>query len=246
MPLYRFSLLLIVLLPLAAGADEGSWLGSLLDGSRITIDPSTNKALRTVDGVSTPLWNGVHRLNNGAVIIVRDGLVVRDVTVIEAQQEQQRDRLNDACMQLVTKVCGAHHECHSQPACDPARQLLAMERDELNSRWPGATLESSTLCLEALANEDFFTPCDRGDDALGATACEHLAATVCGEEGTCADSQGCDAARQLIAMEHQDRYQFPDSSSKASDQCREMLQQPTELFISCNPAGSTTDLFRAE
>jgi hypothetical protein len=234
MPLYRLSLLLIVLVSCTAGAEQGSWQGSLQDGSLITIDPSTNKALRTLDGETTPLWNGVHRLNNGAVIIVRDGVAVRDETVIEAQQEQQRNRLNAACMQLVTKVCGAHKECQSQPACDPARQLLAMERDELNSSWSGATLESSTLCLEALANEEFFTPCSRRDNALGATACEHLAATVCGEEGACADSQGCDTARQLISMEQQDRYEFPDTPSRASDQCREMLHQPTELFISCD------------
>jgi hypothetical protein len=234
-PFYRFfPLLPILLLSLVVGAEEGSWQGSLQDGSRITIDPSTNKAMRTLDGETTPLWNGVHRLNNGAVIIVREGLVVRDETVIEAQEEGERNRLNAACMQLVTKVCGAHNECRSQPACDPARQLLAMERDELNSSWSGATLESSTLCLEALANEDFFTSCRRRDNALGATTCERLAATVCGEEGACTDSQGCDAARQLISMEQQDRYEFPGTLSRVSDQCREMLYQPTELFISCD------------
>jgi hypothetical protein len=233
MPSYRFFLFLIVLLSLEVAAEEGSWQGSLLDGSQITIDPSTNKALRTLDGESSPLWNGVHRLNNGAVIIVRDGVVVRDENVIDVRQEQELERLNAACAQLVTKVCGAHNECHSQPACDPARQLLAMQRDELNSSWPGTTLESPALCLEALANDDFFASCGRRDNTSYATACEHLAATVCGEEGACEDSQGCDAARQLIIMEQQDRVEFPDTPSMATGQCREILHKPTELFVSC-------------
>jgi hypothetical protein len=230
-----FPLILILLLSSVAGAEEGSWQGSLQDGSRITIDPFTNKAMRTLDGETTPLWNGVHRLNNGAVIIVREGLVVRDETVTKAQQEQVRNRHNAACMQLVTKVCGVHNECHSQPACDPASQLLAMEREERNSNGSETTLESSTLCLEALANEDFFTPCKQRESDQLATACERLASTVCGEEGVCKDTQGCDAARQLITMEQQDRYEFPDIPSRATEQCREMLHHPTELFISCEP-----------
>lgn len=236
MPFYRFiSLLLILLLSSVADAEEGSWQGSLQDGSRITIDPSTNKAMRSLNGETAPLWNGVHRLNNGAVIIVREGLVVRDETVTEAQQEQVRNRHAAACIRLVAKVCGAHNECHSQPACDPASQLLAMERDERNSNWSGSTLESSTLCLEALEHEEFFTPCNQRDNDQRATACERLALTVCGEEGVCKDSQGCDAAHQLIYMEQQDRYEFPDTPSRAGEQCREMLHHPTELFISCDP-----------
>jgi len=233
MLLLRLSPLLLLLVSLAIVAEEGSWQGALQDGSEISIDPTTNKATRTFDGESTPLWNGVHRLNNGAVIIVRDGVVVPDQAIIEAQQEQERNRLNAACLQLVTKVCGHHNECQSQPACDPARQLLAMERDELNSSWSGASLESSNLCLEALGNEDYFAPCVRRDPREGPSACEQLAASVCGEEDGCAESQGCSAARQLISMERQDLFESPDGRSRTSMQCREMLQQPTETFEAC-------------
>ncbi len=233
MSLHRFPFLLLLLISITASAGEGAWQGSLQDGSRVTIDPSTNKAIRSVDGESTPLWDGVHRLNNGAVIIVRDGVVVRDETVIEAQQEQERNRLNAACMQLVTKVCGPHNECDSSPACDPARQLLVMERDELSGSWSGATLESSTLCLEALGNETYFATCTRRDITAGRSPCERLAARVCGEEELCSASQGCDAARQLIGMEQQDLFEFPGRPGKASLQCREMLREPTELFAGC-------------
>ncbi len=234
MPLYRFAFLLLLLISITASAGEGAWQGSLQDGSSITIDPTTNKATRTLDGESTPLWSGVHRLNNGAVIIVRDGVVVRDETVIEAQQEQQRNHLNAACLQLVTKVCGPHNECDSGPACDPARQLLVMERDELSGSWSGATLESSTLCLEALGNENYFTPCTRRDITADRSPCERLAARVCGEEGFCSAAQGCDAARQLIGMEQQDLFEFPGRPSNTSVQCRQMLREPTEVFAGCD------------
>lgn len=233
MPLYRFTLSLLLLLSFTVLAEEGAWQGALQDGSRITIDPSTNKAMRSQDGETTPLWNGVHRLNNGAVIIVRDGVVVRDETIIEAQQELERNRLNVACMQLVTKVCGPHNECDSSPSCDPARQLLAMEREELNSSWSGAARESSTLCLEALTNETYFKTCTRRDARSGKTACERLADRVCGKEGACQASQGCDAAQQLISMEQQDLFEFPGDPSKTTSQCQELLDEPTPLFQSC-------------
>jgi hypothetical protein len=233
MPLFQKAILILLLISMPLLAEEWAWQGSLMDGSQITIDPSTNKAMRTQDGVSSPLWNGVHRLNNGAVIIVREGLVVRDETVIEAQQEQARNRLNAACMQLVTKVCGPHNECVSSPGCDPARQLLAMERDELNSSWSGSTLESSTLCLEALGNEQTFARCTQRDESYGASACERLVSKVCGNSGKCGQTQGCQAARQLVGMEQQDLFDTPGIPSPASAQCAEQLRQSSETFLTC-------------
>lgn len=233
MPLFHISLLSILFVSLAVAADEGSWWGSLQDGSRITIDPSTNKATRTFHGETTPLWNGVHQLNNGAVIIVRDGVVVPDESLIQAQQEQARSDLHEACLKLVTKVCGPHSECQSHPSCDPARQLLAMERDELNSSWSGDTPESSMLCLEALGNEEFFNICDRVDKDRATTACERVAARVCGNGGACERREGCRAARQMVTLERQDRFDSPGTLSPATTQCREVLRQPAEFFQAC-------------
>ncbi len=229
----RTLLLFTVLVSSVAAADEGAWQGSLQDGSQISIDPSTNRAVRSRNGETTPLWNGVHRLNNGAVIIVRDGVVVRDETIIEAQQEQARNRLNEACGKLVTKVCGPHSECDSNPACDPARQLQAMERAELSGSSSSGTLESSMLCLEALGNEGFFGTCTRRDSDLSRTACGRLTSKVCGKKGACQASQGCDASRQLITLEQQDLFEFPGTPSMVTAQCRKMLEQPTQLFQGC-------------
>lgn len=230
--LLRHIIRIVLLLPLAVSADSPSWQGKLQDGSQISIDSNTNKVTRSTEGVVSPLWDGVHKLDNGAVIIVRDGAVVKDQVVIEAQQEQERDRLNAACMQLVKKVCGMHNECDSRPACDPARQLLAMEHSELNSSWSGAILESSTHCLEALGNEDFFQACDRRLPGQ-VTPCEKLRKRVCGSDDQCLSREACDAANQLISMEQQDLHSVPGGFTYASAQCRDALADESGYFKAC-------------
>jgi hypothetical protein len=228
----RYIIMIVLLLPLSAFADNPSWQGQLQDGSQISIDTNTNKVSRDAQGVSSPLWDGVHKLDNGAVIIVRDGVVVKDQVVIEAQREQERDRLNAACMQLVKKVCGMHNECDSHPACDPARQLLEMEHDELNSSWSGVILESSTHCLEALGNEDFFQACDKRS-TQHQTPCEKLRKKVCGSDDQCQSHEACDAATQLISMEQQDMHSVPEGFTYASAQCRKALKDAAGYFGAC-------------
>jgi hypothetical protein len=230
--LLRHIIRVVLLLPLAALAENPSWHGKLHDGSQVSIDSNTNKVVRRAEGAVTPLWDGVHKLDNGAVIIVRDGVVVKDQVIIEAQQEQERDRLNAACMQLVKKVCGMHNECDSLPACDPARQLLEMERNELNSSWSGVILESSTHCLEALANENFFKACDRRTSGHK-TPCEKLQRRVCGSDDQCLSREACDAANQLISMEQQDIHSVPGGFTYASAQCRDALADESGYFSSC-------------
>jgi hypothetical protein len=231
MPL-RHIIKVVLLLPIALLAENPSWQGQLQDGSQISIDSITNKVSRRAEGVTTPLWDGVHKLDNGAVIIVRDGVVVKDSVIIDAQREQERDRLNAACMQLVKKVCGMHNECDSHPACDPAHQLLAMERSELNGSWSGTMLESSTYCLEALGNERFFQTCDRRSPGHE-TPCEKLRQKVCGSDNQCASREACEAASQLISMEQQDMHSVPGGFTYASAQCRDALVDDSDYFRAC-------------
>jgi hypothetical protein len=230
--LLRHIIRIVLLLPLSAFAGNPSWQGKLHDGSQVSIDSNTNKVIRSTEGEVSPLWDGVHKLDNGAVIIVRDGVVIKDQVIIEAQQEQERDRLNAACMQLVKKVCGMHNECDSHPGCDPAHQLLEMERNELNSSWSGVILESSTHCLEALRNDDFFKACDKritGNE----TPCEKLHKRVCGSDDQCLSREACDAASQLISMEQQDMHTVPGGFTYASAQCRDALADESGYFRAC-------------
>ncbi len=63
------------------------------------------------------------------------------------------------CRRLVDKVCGAANECGDSQACDPARQLLGMEREERLQASDGATdTYAGRQCGQAMDNA-FFAAC---------------------------------------------------------------------------------------
>ena len=226
---YRTLLVSLVFVCFTAQAEENAWQGHLRDGSEITIDPTTNKATREVDGESIQLWDGVHQLDNGAVIIVRDGIVVKDNAILQLQQQEERRQIEEACILLVRKVCGPRNECEDHPACDPARQLLKMEQDEVRTEWVDSVPESSQKCLEAQTNEAFFQPCTRRSAGMPLTPCEKLQQRVCGSDDKCKGSEACDAANQLLKMETEDRYASPSGISQSSDQCEAV--PPNDSFF---------------
>jgi hypothetical protein len=49
----------------------------LQDGRGIFINPQTQKTMRS-DVPDTSLWDGTHRLDDGSVIIIREGVVIND------------------------------------------------------------------------------------------------------------------------------------------------------------------------
>ncbi len=220
---YRTLLLSLLFVALCTEADEAPWRGALQDGSRISIDPTTNKVTRDAQGETSQLWDGVHQLDNGAVIIVRDGIVVKDNAILKIQQEHERKQFEEACALLVRKVCGPRNECEDHPACDPARQLLSMEQDEHRSGWVESISESSRKCLEAQSNEAFFQACTKRGAGMPLTPCEKLQQRVCGAQDKCGASEACNAVRQLLKMELEDRYASPNGVSQSSEQCESLL-----------------------
>lgn len=230
---HRPLLFLLFILPFTLNAAEKAWEGGLLGGGRITIDSVTNKATRLSEGVSSQLWDGVHRLDNGAVIIVRDGVVVRDVILLESQQQQQIEEEREACGLLVRKVCGQHDECSGHPACNPAQQLLALEQEEAQHQWDGHARESSRLCLDALTQNDYFQTCTKHRTGASSTPCEVLRQKVCGTRLQCAGDQACDLANQLLLMEMDEQAFSPDIFTQTGAQCREALGN-TDLFSRCD------------
>ena len=68
-------------LSLPVQADD--WGARLSDGSGVEVDASTHRAWRLEDGRRTPLWDGVHRLEDGSVVIVRDGVAVPNPDMLE-------------------------------------------------------------------------------------------------------------------------------------------------------------------
>ncbi len=112
--------------------------GLQYDGA-VTVDPDTNRATITRDGVTTPLWDGVHRLQDGSVLIIRQGISVSREPVpgtrlppIPETAEWEGAPIigHSPCEKLVNRVCGEQQRCGESEACILARQLLTMEQDE--------------------------------------------------------------------------------------------------------------------
>jgi len=164
------AVLMALFLP-PAHADE--WSSKMLDGSTVTVDPDTNRATVTQDGVTAPLWNGIHRMQDGSSLIVNRGIAVPNEPIIESRRlpppeiEEWKD-INiigySPCEQLVRQVCGQQDQCAGVEACNPARQLLQMEQDERNvSSNRNLMTYTSGQCLKAMKDRAYFSMCPPPD-----------------------------------------------------------------------------------
>lgn len=157
----------------AVGPPAGAaWSAQLEDGGQVRVDPQSNRVTVTRDGVTTPLWDGVHRLQDGSVITVRSGQVVPNEDILRARKPQppvtdqaqawvgQTIQGESPCERLVREICGERGQCETSPACDPARQLLDMEhRERAGSERPDLMTYSSGQCMEAAKDRQFFRAC---------------------------------------------------------------------------------------
>jgi hypothetical protein len=151
-------------------AHAADWTSRLLDGGTVTVDPDTNRATVTRDGVTTPLWNGVHRTQDGSALIVNRGIAVPNESIIESRRvpppkTEDWEDVNivgyTPCEQLVRRVCGRQGECLNAEACDPAQQLLAMEDEERsNAKNRNLMTFTSGQCLSAIKDREYFRQCE--------------------------------------------------------------------------------------
>jgi hypothetical protein len=206
--------------PLAARADP--WSGTLHDGSQLRVDPDTHRAIRDQGGAERPMWDGTHRLDDGSVVIIRDGTAVPTKQMMETWDggAEPKDAAQAAdCARLVQRVCGPQDACGSADACLSARKL----RDEAVPA--GAAAAGEQACAKALS-DPAFPVCTQV--ARGATAgqCARLVERVCGADGRCAKSPACDPARQLLGLESEERAADPSGVTATGDQCREAMVNP--------------------
>ncbi len=200
-----------VLVLVAGAVLAGSWTGTLHDGSVLQVDPETHRPMRFHNGGVAPLWDGTHQLEDGSVVIIRDGQAIPTEDMIDTWQPEpgakpkMRERY---CEQLVRKACGFHDECSTAQPCVLARQLLRMEREEQRrapiGSGPYPQTESTSECFSALSNAA-FPACKASVPEAKETACKKLVDRMCGQDDRCAASPACDAARQLLRMENEER-----------------------------------------
>lgn len=227
----------LVLAGASAVVAAAGWHGTLQQGGSVYVDPQTHKPVYRANGVTKPLWDGVHRLQDGSVLIVRDGVAVPDAGMLKTWERQQplpEAGGNRSCEQLVLKACGFHQECRAESACDLARQLRGLEQEALAKAPYGQTPSETLDCKDGLADPGRFPWCSR--PAAKPSPCEGLVRRVCGETGVCGETPACDAARQLLDMEREERLQsaVPDAVTGSGRQCREA--RGNAYFVQCDEA----------
>ena len=112
---------------------------SMQNGGTVTVDPETNRATVTRDGVTTPLWDGTHRMQDNSILIINQGVTVPNEAILEPhplplpEAEKWEGALivgYSPCEELARWVCGKENQCGEIQGCNLARQLLDMEQDE--------------------------------------------------------------------------------------------------------------------
>ena len=205
------------------------WTGALPDGSKLQVDPNTHRATRTEGDRAMPLWDGVHRLEDGSIVIIRRGTAVPTQDMLRTWEGgvAQVDELEGRpCEQLERRVCGRDNACRATAACLSARSLLNSEREAQRRAPFGAGARPATeftkRCEAALTDPE-FPPC--ASASAGPSPCQTLVERVCGEADRCAASPACAPARQLLAQETDERAASdqPDALTPSGAQCQEAL-----------------------
>jgi len=144
----------------------------------VTVDPNTNRATVTRDGVTVPMWDGVHRMQDGSVLIINRGIAVPNKSVIESRQPPPPEAEEwvgapiagySPCEKLVRQVCGAKELCGDVEGCNLARQLLDMEQEERAASEDRYRMTyTSGQCQNVMTDRENFPVCTRaGAQASG-------------------------------------------------------------------------------
>lgn len=237
------SVIVFILVVTAPSVFGQSWESRLQDGSRIRVDPSTNRATITNrKGAETQLWDGIHRLHDGSSIEIRQGVMVPTESLLQHRQGISARRPPQVqgvspCIVLERKLCGLHGECNTHEACTHARQLVQFENQERLERKAGTSfsyVQTPEQCQAALDDENLFEPCPVLRLTKKPTLCEQLVERVCGARDQCGDRPGCAPAKQLFEMENEERISSfnPETATYTTGQCR-MALQDAEFFAPC-------------
>ena len=55
-------------------------------GGTVHVDPDTNRATITRGGVTAPLWDGTHRMDDGSILIINQGTTVPNQSILDHRE----------------------------------------------------------------------------------------------------------------------------------------------------------------
>lgn len=225
--------------PAEAAGPPAAWSREGERGEAIAIDPATQRATITgPDGLRRPLWDGVHRLEDGRTLIIRSGVVVQDVDMSTSKHEplqiEEDAEAVSACVALMRRCCGVKGECEKAAACDLAKQLKRFEDEERQERPDIPPQTVLRQCRDALSNPTTFPGCPANAGLSEDSPCRSLLRRVCGKANECAQAPACKAAHQLADMEVDERLSAsqPELNPRAAGQCTQALLDK-EFFLPC-------------
>ncbi|MEA3301667.1 MAG: hypothetical protein U9Q75_00190 [Pseudomonadota bacterium] len=214
----RSVLLLVALLCSTTAVSEWYSLPKTTQGQELRYDNSTNRVEIINESGNRPLWSGVHRLEDGRVLRIQKGVAIADQTVQRAISvpQQQPDQV-DACTVLERQSCGLRTECALSESCQLAHQLQGF----YNSANLTDRRKIESQCKEGMANKSLFQPCPMPPAGAYHTACGDIVIKSCGKLNQCQQSDACDAARQLLSMENEERLNkwVPSEDTYTTRQC---------------------------
>lgn len=224
-------ILLILLAPVSGLMADWQPLPATQQGYELRYDPQTSRVETRVNGQVRPMWDGVHRLENGQVLRIQKGIAVRDETVMQTEPQAQflRDEVS-TCRRLVRRSCGLGGSCSHTDSCRHASQLLNFHNEAKFSDRHKIELQ----CLEALDDTAFFKPCPVPPGRGWGSACFDLVVKSCGTVSQCSETEACDLARQLQQMEYDEKLMLIDTRQKSptTRQCEEIFSDD-EVFVPC-------------
>jgi hypothetical protein len=214
----RSTLILVTLLCSTTALSEWYSLPKTTQGQELRYDNRTNRVEIVNENGNRPLWSGVHRLEDGRVLRIQKGVAIADQTVQRAISvpQQQPDQV-DACTVLERQSCGLRTECALSESCQLAHQLQGF----YNSASLSDRRKIESQCKEAMINKSMFTPCPMPPTGAYHTACADIVIKSCGKLNQCRQSDACDAARQLLSMENEERLNkwVPSEDTYTTKQC---------------------------
>lgn len=226
------ALILIGITSIAGSLNAAEWRTQLGNGQPIVVDPTTNRAvIQSGIGQGRPLWDGVHRLQNGSTITIRSGIVVpnealssptspmpspaveisADTTTpdVPADQKSTTDSARAPANRTSRHRGHCDHlvlkTCGLNGGCDDAESChLArqLRKVQQKAKYPGlGNIGWAEERCREALMDDDGLSACEIEPALDEVACGALVERVCASASRCRRSRTCRDVRELFDLE---------------------------------------------